>query len=73
MLKRKPSFPSFLDIIYWVAIASLVLARYIDVQVLKGQTAYGESATMRHWRNYATLVTGIATVAWLGVRALIWL
>jgi hypothetical protein len=57
------------DLVFWVAVSSLVVVRWLDVTRLEGKTAEGEPATMTHWRHYAAVVTGSALAAWLLAHA----
>jgi len=50
------------DIAYWVTVTVLILARYIDITRLDGQTKDGEPASLRTWRWY-TLVLLLASGA----------
>lgn len=52
------------DTAYWAIAAGLVLLRLVDVSVLKGQTVTGEAATLAHWRRYALILLGTATLVW---------
>ena len=61
---QKGVFLSSLDAWFWGVIAVMIVARYVDIARLEGQTASGQPATLRTWRRY---------VLWLGVVALgIW-
>jgi hypothetical protein len=65
----RASFLSAADIIYWIAVAAVVAARYYDVSKLGGMTAQGRPASMRDWRRYALLLLAGALVVWAGVHA----
>lgn len=52
------------DWVYWIAVASLVSVRYLDVRFWDGQTATGRRASMRDWSRYATLLLAGAVVVW---------
>jgi len=41
------------DVIYWTLVLLMLVARYVDIVRFRGATAYGESATLVHWRRYA--------------------
>lgn len=59
---------SLIDILYWLTIPLLVAARYVDISWFKGDTAYGEPASMSHWRRYTVVLLLIAVGAWLAVH-----
>ncbi len=54
-----------LDILFWGAVAGLVLTRYIDITIFHGQTAENEPATLHHWRRYALLLIVVAAGIWV--------
>ena len=60
--KNKQSHVS--DIVFWGAVMALIVVRFLDIKFLKGQTAMGAPATIKHWRNYAILLIVIAVVIW---------
>ena len=39
--QQKGDFYTSKDILYWLAVASVILARYLDVRFMNGQTAEG--------------------------------
>lgn len=56
---------SAIDVIFWVIVAGMLVARYADIKWLQGQTADGSTqATMSHWRRYVVLLLVIAVVVW---------
>jgi len=57
------------DLAYWVAVASLVTVRYIDVALLDGTTADGDRATLSDWRRYSTFLLLICGSGWVGAHA----
>ncbi len=59
---------SLIDILYWLTVPLLVAARYVDISLFKGDTAYGEPATMTHWRRYTVGLLLFAVGAWLAVH-----
>jgi len=68
---KRPKLPSAYDVIYWLIVASLVLARYVDIRYQKGRTAYSDDpATLKHWRRYAALLVIAAFGAWVAAHAL---
>jgi hypothetical protein len=51
------------DWVFWIALASLVVIRYVDIRFFDGCTATGARASVAHWIRYAVLlVTGSAAV-----------
>jgi hypothetical protein len=71
LLQKNPKFPSFLDVGYLFAVASLVFVRYIDIRYLKGETGEGAPATMNHWRKYSMFLVIGSLGVWLVVRFLV--
>jgi len=65
-------FLSLADAAFWICIAALLVARYIDIRKYSGLTGAGEAATMVHWRRYALVLAAAAAVLWglahLGAR-----
>jgi len=61
---------SLVDLLYWLGVASLVAARYVDIRSMEGRTAEGEPATMRHWKRYSLGVLGISAALWLATHGL---
>jgi len=59
---------SLIDLVYWLTIPLLVAARYVDISWFKGNTAYGEPASMAHWRRYTVGLLLSAIGAWLAVH-----
>jgi len=58
-----------LDGVYWLVVAALGLARYLDVRRFEGQTIEGEPATPLHLRRYLTTLGVLATGLWVVVHA----
>ena len=58
------------DAIYWVSVPALVAARYVDIVKLKGLTATGEVANIKHWRKYALGMVLGGVLAWLAAHAI---
>jgi hypothetical protein len=52
------------DAVFWCAVASLVLVRYLDVRFLDGLTATGARASTRHWVKYTVLLVVCSAVVW---------
>lgn len=63
-------FGSVADLLFWSAIVSLVLARYLDVAYFHGTTSTGEPATMAHWRKHALLAVVLGGVVWLAAHGI---
>ena len=59
---------SIADVFYWLAVGSLLAARYADIRYLTGHTAEGALATMAHWRRYAVILVAVSTVLWIVVH-----
>ena len=53
------------DILYWLAVVSVILARYLDVRFTNGQTAEGTLATMKNWERHSIALGAIALLAWI--------
>jgi hypothetical protein len=72
IFEKSPRHISFLDGLYWGVVASLVLARFLDIRYCRGQTSSCEPATLGHWRRYALLVVGLSSAVWGVARLLAW-
>ena len=59
-----------MDVFFWLAAASLVIVRYMDIRYLGGTTAEGKPASMGDWRAYSLRVFALSLVLWLFVRGL---
>lgn len=68
IVEKAQPFPSVLDVVYWVALVSLIGVRYVDIQFLGGQDGAGAPATMTHWRRYSGLVALAGGGAWILAR-----
>ncbi len=53
------------DILYWLAVGSVIAARFIDVRFMNGQTGEGAPATMKHWERYSMVLGAAAILAWI--------
>jgi hypothetical protein len=53
------------DVVFWVAVAVLLLARYLDIKFYKGLTTTDQPASMVDWRKYAALLLIISTAVWV--------
>ena len=58
------------DVVYWAAVFSLVVIRYVDVRYLGGSTSTGQPASLSDWRRYALLLTLLSLVAWAAAHGL---
>ncbi len=68
---KHPRFPSPMDALCLVAMASLVYVRYYDIRHCRGLTGEGQPASMDDWRKYALRISAIGVAAWAAVRFLI--
>jgi hypothetical protein len=57
------------DAIFWTAVASLVIVRYLDIALLGGATAAGEPASMRDWYRYAGRLLVLTLAVWIVAHA----
>jgi len=48
--------PGLADMIFWLLVLGLILARYVDIAYLKGETADNKPATLKHWRRYSVIL-----------------
>jgi hypothetical protein len=53
------------DIVFWVTVAALIIARYLDIKFFNGLTITGLPASMTHWRKYAVVLLICSTVIWV--------
>jgi hypothetical protein len=68
---KRPPIPSAYDLVYWLLVGALVLARYVDIRYHNGQLAYSEgAATLKHWRRYAVLLVIVYLLAWVSAHSL---
>jgi len=54
--------PGLADIIYWLIALGLILARYVDIRYLNGETSDNKPATLKHWRRYSVLLLIAAAI-----------
>lgn len=59
---------SYLDLVYWTILPLLVASRHLDIVRYQGATAYGEPATLAHWRRYVTILLLVAGGGWLAAH-----
>ncbi len=57
--------PGLADIIFWLIALVLILARYIDIRYLKGETTDNKPATLKHWRRYSAILLIAAGLLYL--------
>ena len=62
---------SFLDIVFWAVVATILFIRYADIKWLKGIGPDLQPATMKDWGRHARLLIIIAGVAWVVAHALL--
>lgn len=53
------------DVVFWVTVAALLLARYLDIKFYGDSTSEGRPASMSHWRKYAAVLLIISTAVWV--------
>jgi len=69
LLDRHPPFPSVLDFICLLIVASLIIVRYADIRHFKGENARSTRiSTMSDWNRYAALLGSGSAVTWLLIR-----
>jgi len=61
------------DIIFWGAVAAMIIVRFLDIKFLDGQTSTGGPATLAHWRKYAIVLIIISAILWSAVHAVVYL
>ena len=67
LIGQKRTLPNHLtDVLFGATVILLVIARYVDISYLHGDTSNGEPATMKHWRQYAIGLV-LISLAILGV------
>jgi hypothetical protein len=52
------------DIIFWSAVAAMIIVRFLDIKFLDGLTADGKPASLRHWRRYAIILALSSALVW---------
>ena len=48
--------PGLADALLWLVALGLILARYVDIRYLKGETSDNKPATLKHWRRYSVVI-----------------
>ena len=61
---------SVADVAFWLIVALLIGARYVDIVRFKGQTMNGEPATRAQLKRYVLLVLVAGAALWAIARAL---
>ena len=61
---HKRVFFSIADLIFWGVVLLMIVARYIDVAYLAGETAMGNPATMQHWFRFVWLLLAFSLAVW---------
>jgi hypothetical protein len=64
IVQNRGEFFHAADPVFGITVASLALARYIDIRFCKGLTATGAPASMKTWVRYAAFLVLGSTVAW---------
>lgn len=59
------------DAAYWVIVAAMAVARFIDVSRFAGTTVNGAPSTTAHLRRYLLLVPAAAACWWAAAHALV--
>ena len=70
LIVQKGTF-SFLDIVFWAVVATVLFIRYADIKWLKGIGPDLQPATMKDWASYARLLVVIAGGVWVIAHALL--
>lgn len=52
------------DMIYWIIVCLLIIARYIDIKKLGGLTVTGSPASMSIWYRYTVFMAILAGLLW---------
>jgi hypothetical protein len=71
IIEQKSRLFTFRDILFWLAAGSVLVARYVDVRFMRGETGDGRPATMTNWRRHAAILLIVAGVAWAIARLLV--
>jgi len=56
--KQSRSFSIF-DVLYFLAIGLIILARFIDIRFLKGETVYGKPASTAHLYRHILIIVPV--------------
>jgi hypothetical protein len=64
LIAQKKSLFSLYDILFWVVVGLLILARYIDIVYFHGDDADGKPTTIKHWHRYIALLLLVSFAVW---------
>ena len=68
ILTHRGGFLSVADIVFWVLVATLGVARFVDIRRLGGRTAAGNPTSAAHWRRYLIFLIVASLVIWGAVH-----
>lgn len=54
--------PSAPDVVVWLTVVSMLIARRVEILRYSGRTTHGEPATLEDWRRYAAVLVGATVV-----------
>ncbi|HJS42463.1 MAG TPA: hypothetical protein VJ755_03260 [Gemmatimonadales bacterium] len=61
---------TLLDGVYWLVVAALATARYLEITRFGGPTLAGTPATVQHFQHYARWLFLVALALWVGTHVL---
>jgi hypothetical protein len=64
ILRHQGGFLSAADIVYWVLVPAMIVARFVDIRRFDGRTAAGAPASDVHWRRYLVFVIVGSSALW---------
>jgi hypothetical protein len=64
ILTHRGGFLSVADIVYWVLVITMGVARFVDIRKFGGRTAAGQPASATHWRRYLVFLIVASSVIW---------
>jgi hypothetical protein len=64
IVENKDGFFRIADLVFWTAVGTLVLVRYLDIRLLNGLTVTGSPASIRHWVKYVAILVACSTTTW---------
>jgi len=64
LVQKHYEFPSWLDLVYLIIVATLLAVRYIDISYMQGETAEGKPASASDFRMYAHILLIISSIVW---------
>lgn len=62
---------SVLDVIFWISVAGIIAARYMDISVYGSQTEDGEPQTMKDLPRYSLKLIATAGLFWFVAHAIV--